>query len=47
MREMEEVVVVVVVVIAKRVHQWIGQQETGNVREINEADSKNKNISLH
>jgi hypothetical protein len=39
-------VVVVVVVITERVHQRIGQQETGNFREISEADSKNKNILL-
>jgi hypothetical protein len=45
MRGMEEVVFVVV--IAERLHRWIEQQETGNVREINEPDSKNKNPSLH
>jgi hypothetical protein len=38
---------VVVVVIIERVHRRIGQQETGNFREISEADSKNKNVLLH
>jgi len=40
-----EVVVVVVIAITECVHQRIGQQETGNFREITEAHRKNVLLS--